>query len=188
MSFTISRTTFILLVGISIELFKKEYNNFYKKYKKSLLILLFAFIISLTSYFILPKDKIIFFGVLHFIGLMTIIFKDSLDTIYILPLIIFSLYMKDYLYTIPGSDNYLQVIFGGYVNTIDPLDTFQIFNWMHIVLIGMLIGKFIKRYNIDIPYNKLIDKFNFIGRNSLELYTVHVIVFLIYYNKIKNVI
>ena len=182
----ISRTTFILLVGVSIEMFKKEENNLFKKYKKPLLILLCAGLISLTSYYVVPSDRFIFFGVLHFIGLVTLLFKSGLKTIYIIPLIILSLYMKNYMYSLKATDNYSQVIFGGYVKTINPLDTFQIFNWLHIVLIGMLIGKALKKINIDIKTNKYLDKFNYIGKHSLELYTIHIIIFMIYYYKFNN--
>ena len=123
----ISRTLFIVLVGISMKLFEKKNKNKNKKngFKKCYLILLAALIVTLTTYLLLPNNKIIFFGVLHFIGTITLIMQNmSLNLIILLGII--SLIISKHITKLNSSDNLIYLIMGTYSKTRSPLDIFQI--------------------------------------------------------------
>ena len=86
----LSRTLFIILVGVSIRLFSKDKDLTFKEkiaingpYRKSYIIILGGLIISLATYLLLPNSNIIFFGVLHFIGIVTILMRGVSSNLYL---------------------------------------------------------------------------------------------------------
>tara|TARA_B100001989_G_C24490589_1_gene439330 strand:- start:529 stop:1212 length:684 start_codon:yes stop_codon:yes gene_type:complete len=174
-----SRTTFIVLVGITLRLFnneKNEKNN--NKYSKEFYIFLNCILITLTSYIFLPNDNIIFFGVLHFITFSIYFMKDIskslvLSTIVLLICSIINEYMKN----LPPSDNIIHIILGGYSLTRQPIDIFCIPKWLPFVIYGIYLGDLIKKKDLQyiLPENIFTEPIEFIGRNSLYLYTAHVI-------------
>jgi uncharacterized membrane protein len=191
---TVSRTIFIILVGISMRLFKTKTKKlslldkiaFNGPYKKSYLILLSALIITFATYLFLPNNEIIFFGVLHFIAIATFIMKEFSSDISITILIgIISLIMSNYMITKRGSNNILHLILGGYTQTRFPIDIFPIFQWLPYVSFGIILGEYINKYNID--YGVIYEPIEFCGRNSLYLYILHVIPCIYWFSrKYKN--
>ena len=182
---TISRTVFIILVGISINLFKSNKKT-NKKSKKPYLTLLGALVISLFTYILLPEKHIIYFGVLHFIAFITIILQYvTCDTKMSIIILIISLFLKDYMLTITPSDNIINLMLGSYTKTRFPLDTFPIFTWLPYVAFGMIIGDFLKNTpglqnkftleNLEFKNMNIFKPIIFVGKNSLFLYVMHII-------------
>jgi uncharacterized membrane protein len=179
----ISRTLFIILVGVSMRLFTKndtseltllEKISFNGPYKKSYLILLSALMITFATYLFLPNNEIIFFGVLHFIAVATILMKEISSNLYITIFIgVISLIISEYMTTQTGSDNILHLIFGGYTRTRFPIDIFPLFQWLPYVSLGIVLGEYINKS--DVNYDTIYEPIEYCGRNSLYLYVLHVI-------------
>jgi len=168
---TISRTIFIILVGVSINMFKKKN----KKSKKPYITLIGALIVTVLSKFCLPSHHTIFFGTLHFISFVTILFQNIdmglRESIFG---IITSILISNYMINTEPSDNYLNLILGSYSKNKWPLDNFPIFKWLPYVCFGLIIGKYMKENNIQ---SKIInvEPITYIGKNALFLYMMHVI-------------
>ena len=167
----ISRTLFILLSGISIN-YRKD-----KSKKKSKQIFLYGLIISIISNLLINEKETIFFGVLHFIGLSSLILDDNIKKVILVLIssIIINNYVKNNI-----TDNILFLIFSGRIKNLNPLDTFQILHWLPLFCIGILLGGFIKQndINLNININKLV---TMVSKNSLNLYMINIIVSLIWY-------
>lgn len=174
---SISRNIFILLVGLNLNLYKKK-----SKKKKYIKIILYSLIVTLITYLLLPSNKIIFFGVLHFIG-FTHLVNDyiELNSIKVGLLGLFSYYLYNLRLKLSPSDNLLNLILGSYSYTREPLDIFPILKWTPIVSIGYLMGDLIKIKNVDLnKYTKILSNF---GKNSLNYYLIHIIPLIFWYNK-----
>jgi len=165
----ISRTLFILLSGISI--------NYRKDNKKSKKIFFYGLLISIISNLLLNKEETIFFGVLHFIGLSSLLLDDNYKKVILVLIssIILNNFMKN-----KRTDNILYLIFSGRIENLIPLDTFQILEWIPLYCIGIILGDYIKSNNIDLKIN-LNCLVRYISKNSLNLYMINVIVSLIWY-------
>ncbi len=172
----ISRTIFIILVGINIKMFKK---------KKSLTpykTLFCSLLVTLVTRIFLNERNVIFFGTLHFISFVTIIFQhmEFNSREQILGIIV-SLFLSNYiLYNFNASDNYINLILGTYPLFKFPLDIFPIFRWLPYVFFGMIIGDYMKNINLNLE----VDNFyilKFFGKNSLFFYMLHIIPCIIWY-------
>lgn len=87
------------------------------------------------------EKETIFFGVLHFIGLSSLILDDDIKKVILVLVssIIINNYMKNYI-----TNNILFLIFSGKIQNLIPLDTFQILEWLPLFCIGIILGSFIK--------------------------------------------
>lgn len=186
----IARTLFILLFGISLCLSYYNSSNLieYKKKQlyKSRLLLFCGIIITILTYIYIPNNYIVF-GILHFLSISLLLLFHFVNNI---PLLLFISFLSIY---IQYSNNFNQrnfiisMFIPAYKNTIDH---FHITTYIHIIIIGILIGHFIKY--IQSNYPKLFNKYNIkhsnilslIGQNSLLLYMLHIpliYIFTIYY-------
>lgn len=156
-------TLFIFLAGVSATIkFKKNKdkgtkNIIFSFTKKAGVILFWAGMITAVTYFMFPKDYI-FFGILHFMAVSTIL---------IIPL----LYWKNsYLLialglTIIGLNLVMQKII---VLNFSSLDYFPLIPWFGVVIFGIVAGRVI-----------VFDKSNkrnlltIIGQKSLMIYLLH---------------
>lgn len=166
---TISRTLFILLSGISL--------NYRKTNKKSKKVFLYGLIISVLSNVLVNEKEMIFFGVLHFIGISSLILDNDIKKVILVLIssIIINNFTKNNI-----TNNILQSIFSGRIIGRIPLDTFQILEWLPLFCIGILIGIYVKENNIN--YNININEFvEYVSKNSLELYMINIIISLIWY-------
>lgn len=187
----ISRSIFIILVGISMRLFykKKETSileklSFNGPYKKTYQTLLCALLVTFITYIFLPNNQIIFFGVLHFIATATIILKENSTNIpFVLFIFFLSFFFNIYIKQFGGSNNLIHLIFGGYTKSRFPLDIFPIFKWLPYVCVGILFGDFLEKYNFNT--GTINHPIEFIGRNTLYLYILHVIP-CIYWKSFEN--
>jgi uncharacterized membrane protein len=178
----ISRYLFILLVGYSLVYSYENNKNFlYNRIKRSIKILYHAAIISLITYYYYP-EIFIRFGILHFIGLITLIlaFIVPYKNLYYIILLIFII--LNYI-NLPSINKYVDIVLG-IKNHYKMLEYYPIIKWTPIILIGMIL----KLLNIQLESLFNFDLFNknniltLISENSLNLYTLHVII-LVYFLK-----
>ena len=176
----ISRNLFIFLVGYSLVYsYENNKNNFLNnRIKKSLEILAHAFFISLITYYYYP-DYYIRFGVLHFIGLITLLLA-FITPYYNLYYIIFFIFIVLQYIELPYFNNFIDILLGN--NNYTSMDYFSIIKWTPVVLLGMIVKS--QQYNINLPINILNDNnlLSWFGQNSLNLYTLHIVIIILFYN------
>jgi len=176
---------FILLVGISLTL---KYHRLEQKIPnnqifplflhRGIKIIILGFIITIITFWYIP-DRVIIFGILHFVGVSIIlsypfiIYKD-INILLGLVIIILGIYIQ--IFTV---DVYWFLPLGLVPNRFSTIDFFPLFPWFGIVLIGIWIGNFAykdgkRRYQIkDLSDNFIISILCFLGRNSLFIYFLH---------------
>lgn len=166
---------FILLVGISAairyEKIKKEgiKKIFVMFAKRSLYLLLWAGAITAVTFIMFRKETVVM-GILHFIGMSTILIVPFLllENKYLMIVSLFFLYLGVIIPSIKIT-NYWLLPFGAAPNTFSSFDYFPLFPWFGIILIGVVLGRiFIGQWP---PYrNTFLAK---IGQKSLLVYLVH---------------
>jgi len=176
---TIARTIFIFLVGCSLVIaYKKngeKFNN--KRLEKSLLILVHALIITFITYIYYP-DRYIRFGVLHFIALATFLlsFIVPYPKLYIIILIVSLLYKP------PVINPFIDVISGSRSH-FSMMDWFPLNKWLPLVLVGMISMDNLDLSRINIPLLNNENILTWIGKNCLNLYTIHIVFLILLYNQ-----
>lgn len=182
----ISRNIFIILVGVSLYLSyinSKNFNTYKKKQiLRSIKIYIIAMFITLFTYYTIYEYYIIF-GVLHFISISVLLLHNFINNFKILFLILFTClylnYNKFYLYSNNSFINYIYNILGFniYKNTID---SFPLIKWIPKIIVGIFIGYLLNYFYIRYTKNKKINIksysnniINFIGKNTLLLYIIH---------------
>ena len=181
----IARSLFIFLAGCSLVLnYKKNKKKFIKnKVNRSFEILIHAGLISYITFLYYP-DFFIRFGILHFIGIASLLCS------FIIP------YPKLYLFFImgflfiqpPKINTFFNTITGASVE-FNMMDWFPLFKWLPLMITGMYFTE-----NIDIEKLKLLDLkilnsnnlLTYLGKNSLNLYTIHVIFLIIFFKIIYD--
>lgn len=171
----ISRTLFILLAGYMIGY--KE-TSIEKRAYRSGEILLHALLLTLLTYFLYP-DYFIRFGILHFlaVGTLLISFVAPYKIVTILVLLV-TLFVK-----IPSIHPYIDLMTGTGLPS-NSMDYFPLQTWLPVLLIGLIIGQ-----NVDLNKLGFLDfnnKITDIGKNSLNLYTTHVIILLVFYKLLNK--
>lgn len=196
---TISRSLFILLVGVSLyhnysKIRKKTSEKsckqkfMYERLNKTMKILLHALIITGITCMLYP-DYPIYFGVLHSIAVGSLVASIFVDkpTIGFIVAILMTLFSNQIKRNISNMNLYsgIHTILGtGEYNMA--MDYFPLLKWVPLLLLGIFIG-----YIQDNPNAELLDElgsykisFNkiltYLGKNSLNIYTIH-LVFLLYY-------
>ena len=190
----LSAAIFVVLVGVSLSISyskvknKSTTNKIILKYlKRGFITIFLGIIISIISWFYIPKGYVIF-GILHFIGtsiILSLIFLRYrlFNVIFGIIIIILGLYLRtlsfDFKYLIP---------LGFIPNNYWSIDHFPLLPWFGIILIGITIGNIlypnkIRKFEIiDRSKNTIVKSFCFLGRNSLIIYFLHqpIIIGLIY--------
>jgi uncharacterized membrane protein len=176
---TIARYLFIILAGISVYLSYKnnKKTSIKKRFYKSLEVAIHALIITITTYILYPK-YFIRFGILHFLSIATFLisfiapYKYLTIIIFILSIIFKFPTINPFADTITGANHYYNA-----------MDWFNLNSWLPIILLGLIIGQNIDFDKINIlKNNNIITK---IGNNSLNLYTIHVVILLIFFKFYK---
>jgi uncharacterized membrane protein len=176
---TIARTLFIILAGYSINMTYNKYKEKYleKRFFRSVEIFAHGLIITLVSYLLFPSEYIRF-GILHFIGLGTLLI--SIFTPYkvaALGALAISLAVD-----VPKVSPIVDTITGAMPH-YNMMDWFPLNRWIPYLLSGMIVGQ-----HIDINKIKLLNSIpiinndgilSIIGKNCLDLYTIHVVIFMI---------
>jgi uncharacterized membrane protein len=167
----ISRNLFIFLAGYSLYLaFKKNKKTFKKnRFKNSLKILLHAAFISTITFVYFP-DMFIRFGVLHFIGVSTLLASLSIDNDIGLILIALSLFF------VPSINPYIDNMIGTKVSYLQ-MDYFALNKWFILLVAGIFFSKY---DSINSIFNLENPTFlSNIGKNCLNLYTLHITIFIL---------
>ena len=173
----IARCMFIFLAGLSLSLVKDKKINLGKRLNRSLLILFHAFAISIVTYLLYP-EVFVRFGILHFIGIATLICSFLVPY----PKLLFFVAIISVLFKFPSINPFIDTITGSQVH-YNMMDWFPLFPWISLMIIGILFGQL-----IDLKFLnqiKLLSNNNFItflGENSLELYTIHIILLILFYS------
>ena len=179
----ISRFTFILLVGVSLyQGYKNKYSTKFNSYlknrlKRSVVIFAHALTITLVSLLLYPK-YFIRFGVLHFITLASFLgaFFVKIPNVAGLIGIILSCCLSLFKFNL-GS--ILNLILGTKVE-FAMMDYFPLLKWFPLVLGGIFLGSVLDTKLDNFMYSKALE---YIGKHSLNLYTVHIILLLVLLKK-----
>ena len=188
MSGHIARNMFILLAGYSTYMAYKKYTEKNKsplveRLKRSIEILGHAMIITFVTYILYP-DIFIRFGILHFIALGTII-STILAPYKIVSIIVLVLCT---LLKYPSVNSFIDTITGA-TSQFNAMDWFPLKSALPILLGGLIIGQHldINKLNGGIFKNK-IPFISYLGENSLNLYTIHVVGLILFFTFIKKFI
>jgi uncharacterized membrane protein len=182
---SIARSLFIFLAGCSLVLnYKKNKKKFIKnKINRSLEILIHAGIISYITFFYYP-EFFVRFGILHFIGVASLLcsFIAPYPNLYLF-FIMCLIFMEP-----PKINTFIDTITGASTN-FNMMDWFPLFKWLPLMITGMY---FIENINIeklkflDLKILNSDNLLTYLGKNSLNLYTFHVIFLIIFFNIIRN--
>lgn len=182
MSGTIARTIFIILSGYSLGLSyksKKKKNRF----KTPILVLTHAMLITCVTWFLYPEFYIRF-GVLHYIGLSTLLlsFLAPYKNLYLISFI-GSLILYILSDNLPKIKNILDLILGTGGNMYNMMDYFPLLKWLPYSIFGLYLFKInepiTEILNLKMLSNETI--LTNIGKNSLNYYTLHIIILLFFY-------
>ena len=173
------RNIYILLAGVSLALGSHENKKDYymSRLKRSLNILMHAMIITIFTHLIFPTFGIKF-GILHFIALGTLLVAPSASSNL---MIIISLLLW-IIFPFPPINNFIDTITGAMTH-YSMADWFPLNRNMPILLTGTLIGSIIYKTKINsteiiVNEKKKDTLFEWMGKNSLYLYTGHMIIII----------
>lgn len=181
---TIARTLFILLAGLSIGLSykddkKEDKDRLKNRLKRSLEIGIHGLIVSLVSYLIYP-EFFVRFGILQFLAVGTLIIGMVAKYKGMSYVIIVICLLMNQLKTTNNDTLNLML---GLNNKYAMMDYFPLLEWLPIMALGVILGQNFKlKEKSDI---KILDNTNiltYFGKNSLNLYTIHIIVFMLYFS------
>lgn len=189
------RNLYIILAGFSVYLSYKAYLNkettnksikdFYNmRLKRSMIIGVHALIITIISHYLHPQYGIKF-GILHFIALSTLLITPlvHLNNVFIT---LFAFYIST-IWSFPKINPFLDTITGASVH-FSMADWFPIKKNMKLILLGLLLAqifmKYIKVYKAK--DNRIEQELKWMGENSLELYTSHIVIIMIVYWLLHN--
>ncbi|CDF59357.1 heparan-alpha-glucosaminide N-acetyltransferase [Thermobrachium celere] len=171
---------FIIISGISSNFSKKPIKNAFK-------IFIYAFLINIISY-ILFKDSYIRFGVLHFLGTMTIfsVILNKVKTyllilIQVLAYIIYRVVLHVFVST------YLLIPFGFTYSGFVSIDYYPIIPYIIYYILGILIYRLVyKKGKRILPIEIKSRIIEGISKKSLEIYLLHqpVILLVLYFMKL----
>lgn len=177
----------IFLSGISSLL---SHSNIKRGFKT----LVCALILSLVTYFAVP-DNFIFWGILHFLGFMMLIYGIIGKFINKLPRLVgFGIFMALFVFMYPlVIDGYVGLLglfkiyipeamkvseltyiigFGG--GELISADYFPILPWSALFLAGTYVGNYVKEGRIpEFLYKDVCKPITFLGRNTLVIYLLH---------------
>jgi uncharacterized membrane protein len=153
---------FLFAVGISLGLAHQDKINWKSFWKRFLKIALFALLISIVTYMILPNNWI-YFGTLHAISLISLLSlpflkRPNLSLIIALLLFIPSIFFD---LNLP----WIQLPHQSW-------DYIAPFPWIGASLFG-IFAMHKQLHRVNLPDNALIKFLNYLGRHSLFIYLIH---------------
>ena len=171
---------FIFLVGVSLTLsysnIKKTHENYLIKYlKRGLFVYSCGLIVTFASYF-LYQPNLVYFGILHFIGIgiilaMPFLNLKKMNLIIGSTIIAAGILLYRTATHIPGF-----ILFG--TSSTPTLDYFPVLPWFGVILLGIFFGNLLypdgkRTFKIqDIPFKESLA---FLGRYSLIIYFIHAV-------------
>jgi len=174
----ISRTIFIILVGVSLyESYIRDTEHYERKrIYRAVNILFHALIISIVSHLIFPNYGIKF-GVLHFIGVASLISVPLVKHPKLCAVIWILLYLFGNTAQKLGNP-ILDTMLGTNIEYSMMMDYFPLIRWLPYVFLGIFISFLRNNPTVKLfPFTL----FENIGKNSLMLYTTHITALLFLY-------
>jgi len=177
-----ARVLFILLSGYSVYMnYEKDGQiNIVKRIKRSGEILLHGLFITLVTYILYPTF-FIKFGILHFLAIGTLLIS-ILAPFKILSMITCIVLL---CITYPKINDYIDIITGTN-STSFMMDWFPLNRWLPLLLIGLIIGQNLSIHELNIPFLEFNNFITDIGKNSLNLYTLHLTILLIFFKMLNS--
>lgn len=167
-------TSFLGLVGVSFQFAQARYES--RGFRKRLLQLAAcAAIISVTSYFT-NAETWIFFGVIHYIFLISLLSPILIKFPRICLLLGIGIILLPLYYRNPVFQNPLLVISGLAPEKPITEDFSPIFPWLGVTMLGIFIGSEIQKWKPRWAQAWEIPKLSFLGRHSLIFYMTHQLV------------
>lgn len=182
--------TFILVSWVSFAFAEKKYGKkIYKKYLRYTLILsLFSTIISLWTYFLFPKQFIVF-GILHFFALSFLLlpyvthFLKWFSVFAAFGVIIYGIYFLPIL-----ESSYLFPLWFHSLS-FSSADYYPLFPWFGVLLLGYSFWVLVQKYNLEWIFlfwnsDRILKKYTiFLGRKALFFYLIHqpIIIFILFF-------
>ncbi|ACS90701.1 heparan-alpha-glucosaminide N-acetyltransferase [Thermococcus sibiricus] len=139
-------------------------------------------LITLSTYILLKRGTI-YFGVLHFLGVASLLvipfYQLGWKNIFIAPLFLLG---HEIVREIHAESLFLLPL-GITPHQFFTLDYFPIFPWFGVFLLGTAVGGILyphgqRKFNLNNLDNPVIDVICFIGRNTLKIYLIHQPVFV----------
>jgi uncharacterized membrane protein len=172
--------TFIFISGISLTLFYNQ--NKTKSFKKILIrgleIFGLGLVITAITFFTFPESYIVF-GILHFIGISTILGYFFLDKRKINAILGFLIVLFGiYLYSLRFDFSWL-LWMGLIPENFYTFDYFPLLPWFGVTLLGIYSGNRLyrngqRRFKIrEMSNNAVVRALSFLGRKSLTIYLLH---------------
>ena len=168
---------FLLSVGISLSLVHRKSISWSKLKKRILLLGLASLAVTVATYIVFPNSWI-YFGILHFILLSSLLALPFLNypKVALLSAILIFIGSATECLTIHPLFNFLQPIL--HLPPIHTQDVIALFPWFGVVLIGTVITYYNlhqkiftqKIFSTNTQLNKLL---KFMGQHSLVIYLIH---------------
>ena len=125
------------------------------------------------SYVLYPYN-FVRFGILHFIAIGTLL----LSFIAPFKLLTIILLLLSYYIKYPITNTFIDTMTGSYTN-YNMLDYFSLQQWLPIMLIGLIFGQNFNINKLSLEFLNHNSILTTIGRNCLNLYTLHFIIFML---------
>jgi len=176
-------SSFLLLVGISIVLANRKPLNIKRFTRRLTLLIGYAFLVTLGSYFMFP-ESFIYFGILHFIVVASVfglLFRKFywFNLTFGIGLVLLDSLYSNTLFNDPAINWLGLMTYLPYTEDYVPL-----IPWFGVVLIGMFIGKAFFTANNTPKWlvwkatNPITKTLAFGGRHSLHIYILHQPIFI----------
>lgn len=163
---------FISVSGISSR-FNAHFNGKKKALKRGIEILLFALAITLATFAFFPKD-FVFFGILHLIGL-SMVLSLGLNDFFAAMLGGILLLSKSFADSIIIGSKWLSV-FGFNYPALQTFDYYPIIPWMGLFFISYFFGRYFLNTNPRRHESRIFLFISKIGKHSLKIYFLHIII------------
>jgi len=178
------RNVFIILAGISLALssqYKKGIKYYSSRLKRSVQIIIHAMFLTILTHFLFPGFGIKF-GILHFIGISTLLLSPiASNNILLIILLLLVMFSK-----IPPINPIVDTITGASIN-YNMADWFPLKQNLPLMIGGAIIGNVIyKNKSKFITKDKNVSVLEWMGKNSLDLYTGHVTLLIIIFYIAKH--
>lgn len=171
---------FIFLVGVSLTLSYSRSKERYpiKFIARGFRIFCYGLMITVFSYFF-SAENTVFFGILHFIGIATIIATPFIR--YTCVNFLFGcLFLGAGVYLSKFTLSFPWLVWVWHNHPVNTLDLYPLLPWLGIVFLGLFLGNVLypdgrRRFKATLPTitSKISRPVEFLGRNSLIIYFIH---------------